>query len=86
MNQYYFCSLCRVHRRIQKGFDVFEYYANNQWDFDNTNILYLRSIVNDLERKKYAIQDDSMLRKFFMLDAFVNFSFSFRRYKFASIL
>lgn len=51
--------LCRVHRRIQKGFDVFEYYANNQWDFDNTNLLYLRTIINDVERKKYSIQDDS---------------------------
>lgn len=48
-----------MHRRIQKGFDVFEYYANNQWDFDNTNLLYLRSIINDIERKKYAIEDNS---------------------------
>lgn len=51
-------SLCRVQRRVQKGFEVFEYYANNQWDFDNANILHLRSLVNDIEKEKYAIQDD----------------------------
>lgn len=52
------CRLCRVHRRIQKGFDVFEYYANNQWDFDNANILHLRSIVNKLEASRYPIEDN----------------------------
>lgn len=51
-------SLCRVQRRVQKGFEVFEYYANNQWDFDNANVLHLRSLVNDIEKENYAIQDD----------------------------
>lgn len=49
--------LCRVQRRIQKGFDVFEYYANNQWDFDNSNVLYMRTIINKTEAKRYAIED-----------------------------
>ncbi|XP_031619645.1 putative fatty acyl-CoA reductase CG5065 [Contarinia nasturtii] len=49
--------LCRVQRRIQKGFDVFEYYANNQWDFDNSNVLYMRTIINEIEAKRYAIED-----------------------------
>lgn len=40
---------------------MFEYYANNQWDFDNANVLYLRTIVNDIEKEKYAIQDDGEL-------------------------
>lgn len=48
-------SLCRVHNRIQKGFEVFEYYANNQWDFDNTNTHYIRSKLNSVEAKKYKI-------------------------------
>jgi len=52
--------LCRVQRRVQKGFEVFEYYANNQWDFDNANVLHLRSLVNDIEKEKYAIQDDDI--------------------------
>jgi alcohol-forming fatty acyl-CoA reductase len=47
--------LCRVHRRIQKGFEVFEYYANNQWDFDNKNVLYIRSLLNSTERIRYKI-------------------------------
>lgn len=52
--------LCRVQRRIQKGFDVFEYYANNQWDFDNSNVLYLRTVINKTEEKRYAIEDKRM--------------------------
>ncbi|XP_037902545.1 putative fatty acyl-CoA reductase CG5065 [Hermetia illucens] len=48
--------LCRVHRRIQKGFEVFEYYANNQWDFDNSSVLELRRMMNDTERHKYIIE------------------------------
>lgn len=49
--------LCRVQRRIQKGFDVFEYYANNQWDFDNANMVYMRSIMNDTEKREFPIED-----------------------------
>lgn len=48
-----------MQRRIQKGFDVFEYYANNQWDFANGNVLYLRTIMNEIEKKRYAIEDHS---------------------------
>ncbi|XP_058832003.1 putative fatty acyl-CoA reductase CG5065 [Topomyia yanbarensis] len=47
--------LCRVHRRIAKGFEVFEYYANNQWDFDNANINYLRTQINEEEKVKFKI-------------------------------
>lgn len=53
-----------MQRRVQKGFEVFEYYANNQWDFDNANVLHLRSLVNDIEKEKYAIQDDGMCLRF----------------------
>uniref|UniRef100_A0A1S4IZJ0 Fatty acyl-CoA reductase n=1 Tax=Culex quinquefasciatus TaxID=7176 RepID=A0A1S4IZJ0_CULQU len=47
--------LCRVHRRIAKGFEVLEYYANNQWDFDNAAILYLRTKMNAEEKVKFKI-------------------------------
>uniref|UniRef100_A0A182HM10 Fatty acyl-CoA reductase n=1 Tax=Anopheles arabiensis TaxID=7173 RepID=A0A182HM10_ANOAR len=47
--------LWRIHQRIAKGFEVFEYYANNQWDFDNATILYLRTIINDEEKVKFKI-------------------------------
>lgn len=60
---YSYKRLCRVQRRIQKGFDVFEYYANNQWDFSNNNVLYLRTIINDIEAKRYAIEDKGMPMK-----------------------
>lgn len=39
---------------------MFEYYANNQWDFSNKNVLYLRTIINDIEAKRYAIEDKGM--------------------------
>ncbi|XP_055628468.1 putative fatty acyl-CoA reductase CG5065 [Toxorhynchites rutilus septentrionalis] len=47
--------LCRVHRRIAKGFEVFEYYANNQWDFDNANVTFLRTTMNEAEKTKFKI-------------------------------
>lgn len=39
---------------------MFEYYANNQWDFDNANLLYLRKVINDTERKKYKIDGEGV--------------------------
>ncbi|XP_015602057.1 putative fatty acyl-CoA reductase CG5065 [Cephus cinctus] len=52
--------MCRVHRRIQKGFEVFEYYANNQWDFDNSNITQLREKFNAKEKILYQLHGDDM--------------------------
>lgn len=43
----------KVHNRISKGMDVLEYYANNQWDFDNKNALMIRAKLNALETSKY---------------------------------
>lgn len=57
---FFFYRMCRVHRRINKGFEVFEYYANNQWDFDNSNIVYLRTILNAKEYNKYQIHGDDL--------------------------
>lgn len=47
--------LMRVQKRIIKGFEVFEYYANNQWDFVNDDSLKARSILNPRERETYKI-------------------------------
>lgn len=52
--------MCRVQRRIQKGFEVFEYYANNQWDFENKNIYEIRDKLNPIEYKKYQIHGEDM--------------------------
>lgn len=52
--------MCRVQRRIQKGFEVFEYYANNQWDFINENVLKLRDKLNARESALYQIHGDDM--------------------------
>lgn len=47
--------MCNIQRRINKGFEVFEYYANNQWDFENTYVEDLRAKINSLEYKKYQL-------------------------------
>lgn len=52
--------MCRVQRRIRKGFEVFEYYANNQWDFDNTYVYVLRNKMNKTEYKKYQVHGEDL--------------------------
>lgn len=52
--------LKRVQNRIQKGFDVFEYYANNQWDFKNTSALYIRPLLNERERREYKVDGEGI--------------------------
>ena len=52
--------MCRVQRRIQKGFEVFEYYANNQWDFENENIYRVRDKFNSLEFETYQLHGEDM--------------------------
>ncbi|KDR11035.1 Putative fatty acyl-CoA reductase [Zootermopsis nevadensis] len=47
--------LLRVHRRINKGFEVFEYYANKQWDFKNENVIELRKRLNEKEKTIFKI-------------------------------
>lgn len=59
----------RVQRRIQKGFEVLEYYANNQWDFDTTNIESLRLKMNALESVKYKIDSKGFVHEEYFLSA-----------------
>lgn len=47
--------LCRVQRRINKGFEVFEYYTNNQWDFKSDIAQVIRSKLNARERDEYKV-------------------------------
>jgi len=52
--------MCRVHRRINKGFEVFEYYANNQWDFENTFVDKIRKKLNSTEYNNYQVHGEDM--------------------------
>lgn len=52
--------LRKVQRRIANGFDVVSYYANNQWDFCNEGILYLRSLLNESERKVFNLDSSGV--------------------------
>ncbi|XP_072934147.1 putative fatty acyl-CoA reductase CG5065 [Epargyreus clarus] len=47
--------LIRVHKRISKGFDVFEYYTNNQWDFISERGQRVRARLNAREREDYKL-------------------------------
>ncbi|KAL1139603.1 hypothetical protein AAG570_006585 [Ranatra chinensis] len=58
--------LLRIQDRITKGFEVFEYYANNQWEFKNDNIKELRRIMNQREAIEYKIDGMGMdIRNYF---------------------
>lgn len=46
----------RVQNRITKGFEVFEYYANNTWNFDNKQAVEFRKVMNNKERLTYVIE------------------------------
>ncbi|KAJ0182890.1 hypothetical protein K1T71_000866 [Dendrolimus kikuchii] len=47
--------LMRVQRRISKGFEVFEYYTNNQWDFKSDIAQTVRTRLNPRERRDYKV-------------------------------
>ncbi|XP_073847023.1 putative fatty acyl-CoA reductase CG8306 [Musca autumnalis] len=48
--------LIRVQKRITKGLDVIGYYANAQWNFDNTRTHNARKILNNRERLTYVVE------------------------------
>ncbi|CAH0713461.1 unnamed protein product, partial [Brenthis ino] len=50
--------LIRVHKRISKGFDVFEYYTNNQWDFKSEAGQRVRTRLNSREKEDYKVDAD----------------------------
>nr|XP_022902012.1 putative fatty acyl-CoA reductase CG5065 [Onthophagus taurus]XP_022902013.1 putative fatty acyl-CoA reductase CG5065 [Onthophagus taurus] len=45
----------QIQQRITKGFDVFEYYANNQWDFSNEDGLKAVDEMNPREKEFYKL-------------------------------
>ncbi|PSN41792.1 putative fatty acyl-CoA reductase [Blattella germanica] len=52
--------MMRVHKRINKGFEVFEYYTNRQWDFKNEHVVWARKIMNDKERLEFKIDGEDL--------------------------
>lgn len=53
-------SLMRVQKRVSKGYEVFEYYANNQWDFNNDDSMEARKMLNPKERAIYKLDGDGI--------------------------
>lgn len=45
-----------MQKRINNGFQVFEYYANKIWNFDNTEVVNIRALMNKKERLTYVIE------------------------------
>lgn len=52
--------LWKIQQRIIKGFEVFEYYANNQWDFHNEGSLEARKNLNPKEMKIYKLNGEGL--------------------------
>lgn len=52
--------MCHIQNRIKKGFEVFEYYANNQWDFENSKALKIREKLNKRECNNYQVHGDDL--------------------------
>lgn len=50
----------RVQKRISKGFEVFEYYANNQWDFHDEHGYHTRSLLNPREKQIYKLDGEGI--------------------------
>lgn len=58
--------LVKIQDRISKGFEVFEYYANNQWEFKNDFVHVVRRLMNKRERFEYKIDGEDLdIRKYF---------------------
>jgi alcohol-forming fatty acyl-CoA reductase len=58
--------LWKVHERIAKGMEVLQYYANNQWDFDNKHAIRIRAKLNNLEKKLYKCDAEGVdINKYF---------------------
>lgn len=50
----------KVQKRIWKEFQVFEYYANKQWDFNNEGSLKARKLMNPREKLLYKIDGEGI--------------------------
>lgn len=58
--------LMRVQRRIAKGFEVFEYYTNNQWDFKSDIAQKVRTRLNAREKEEYKVDSNGVnIEKYF---------------------
>lgn len=53
-------SLWRVHKRIAKGIESLEIFGTQQWTFDNTNVVQIRSKMNELELSKYRVSSEGI--------------------------
>lgn len=45
-----------MQKRILKGFEMFEYYANHQWEFRNERALNFRRKLNSEESRVFSIE------------------------------
>ncbi|XP_050526788.1 putative fatty acyl-CoA reductase CG5065 isoform X2 [Daktulosphaira vitifoliae] len=58
--------LVRIQERICKGFDVFEFYTNNQWEFIMDRSYQVRNKMNDREKFEYKVDSTGLdLRAYF---------------------
>ncbi|CAG9801690.1 unnamed protein product [Chironomus riparius] len=49
-----------VQKKISRGTKTIEIFANNQWTFDNSNVIQIRSKMNEFELMKYKVSSDGI--------------------------
>ncbi|KAF2902454.1 hypothetical protein ILUMI_03730, partial [Ignelater luminosus] len=50
----------KIQQRINKGFEVFDYYANKQWDFNNDGSLMARRLMTEAEKELYKVDGEGL--------------------------
>lgn len=50
----------KIQKRVWHGYTIFEYYANNQWEFNNDGSMKARELLNPRERELYKIDGNGL--------------------------
>lgn len=69
LKNFFTSSMKRAARRIAKGMEVVEYYAMNQWDFDNKIQIAFRERLNDFEEDRYKVNSRGISYQQILTDA-----------------
>ncbi|KAJ3652217.1 hypothetical protein Zmor_018200 [Zophobas morio] len=50
--------LVRVQKKVLKGYQIFEYYVNREWDFRHDNMNIIRDYLNPREKEEFIMDPD----------------------------
>ncbi|XP_050526786.1 putative fatty acyl-CoA reductase CG5065 [Daktulosphaira vitifoliae] len=60
--------LVKIQERINKGYEVFEYYINNQWHFSSKEMRSIREKLNPREKYEYKLDTEGLDLKSYFKD------------------